>query len=71
MDGEHAALVLQLVPLLDSAEHAAERGSARTNQQLHCALLFFLQQFRKVCVDTFAPDGGQFCIRLDTILPSP
>ena len=50
VDGELAAAVLQLVPMLDSAEHAAERASLQSNQHLHCAVLFFLQQFRKVYV---------------------
>ena len=50
VDGELTAVVLQLVPMLDSAEHARERCAIKSNQHLQCAVLFFLQQFRKVCV---------------------
>lgn len=50
VDGELTAHVLQLVPLLDNAEYAQERAGVRSNQHLHCALLYFLQQFRKVYV---------------------
>ena len=48
VDGELTALVLQLIPLLDAPETSNERANLPSNQHLHCALLFFLQQFRKV-----------------------
>jgi exportin-7 len=64
VDGELTAIVLQLVPLLDNAEHAHERSALKTNQHLHCALLFFLQQFRKVYVGDQATAATKVYMKL-------
>ena len=50
VDGELTATVLELLPLLDAQEHARERCMESSNVHLQCAVLFFLQQFRKVYV---------------------
>ena len=48
VDGDLTCAVLQLLPLLDSPEYVRERSGQSSNVQLDLALLFFLQQFRKV-----------------------
>ena len=64
VDGELTAAVLQLVPMLDSTEHAHERATLPSNQHLHCAVLFFLQQFRKVYVGDQATASSKVYSRL-------
>jgi len=51
--------VLQLLPLLDAPEYVRERGGASSNVQLDLALLFFLQQFRKVYVGDQATSSSK------------
>ena len=48
VDGDLTCAVLQLLPLLDSPEYVTERSAESSNVHLDLALLFFLQQFRKV-----------------------
>ena len=50
VDAQLTCAVLQLLPLLNEAANVAERGHERPNQRLELALLFFMQQFRKVYV---------------------
>ena len=64
VDGELTAVVLQLVPLLDAPENARERCMQPSNQNLQCALLFFLQQFRKVYVGDQATASSKVYARL-------
>ena len=71
VDGELTAIVLQLVPMLDSAEHGRERSGLRSNQHLHCALLFFLQQFRKVYVGDQATASSKVYAKLQERLQLP
>lgn len=71
---------VQLVPLLDAPEHAAERARAPSNQHLHAAVLFFLQQFRKVYVGDQATASSkvrarrscaaEICLALPCLPPS-
>ena len=64
VDGELTSIVLQLVPLLDHQEHARERCGLKSNQHLQAALLFFLQQFRKVYVGDQATASSKVYSRL-------
>jgi exportin-7 len=64
VDGELTATVLQLVPLLDNPEHARERCSVPSNQHLQGAIIFFLQQFRKVYVGDQATASSKVYARL-------
>ena len=71
VDGELTSIVLQLVPMLDSAEHARERAEIPSNQHLHCAVLFFLQQFRKVYVGDQATASSKVYAKLQERLSLP
>ena len=64
VDGELTAAVLQLVPIIDAPEHAAERAAIPSNLHLHCAVLFFLQQFRKVYVGDQATASSKVYAKL-------
>jgi len=64
-------MVLQLVPLVDNAEHAVERAMQESNQHLQCALLFFLQQFRKVYVGDQATASSKVYAKLQERLSLP
>lgn len=64
VDGELTAMVLQLVPLLDAPETASERSMHPSNQHLQCAIIFFLQQFRKVYVGDQATASSKVYARL-------
>jgi len=50
VDAELTCIVLQLLQLLDSPSHVQQRRSRRSAQHLELALIFFMQQFRKVYV---------------------
>ena len=58
------SVVLQLIPLLDNPAHAAERRDAPSNARLQAAVLFFLQQFRKVYVGDQATAASKVYARL-------
>mmetsp|Transcript_7505 Transcript_7505/g.12746 ORF Transcript_7505/g.12746 Transcript_7505/m.12746 type:complete len:1077 (-) Transcript_7505:234-3464(-) len=50
VDAELTCIVLQLLSLLDAPANVQERRPHRSNQHLELALIFFMQQFRKVYV---------------------
>jgi len=50
VDAELTCIVLQLLSLLDAPANVQLRREVRSNQHLELALLFFMQQFRKVYV---------------------
>ena len=50
IDGELACVVLQLIPLIDAPETVQERRLEKSNAHLQLALVYFLQQFRKVYI---------------------
>jgi len=50
VDAELTAIVLQLLSLLDQPSHVQKRWAHRSNQHLELALIFCMQQFRKVYV---------------------
>ena len=64
VDGELTAVVLQLLPMIDAPEPARERCLQPSNQHLQCAVLFFLQQFRKVYVGDQATASTKVYSRL-------
>ena len=64
VDGDLTCAVLQLLPLLDSPEYVRERSGESSNVQLDLALLFFLQQFRKVYVGDQATSSSKVYTRL-------
>ena len=59
VDGDLTCAVLQLLPLLDSPEYVRERSGEQSNVQLDLAVLFFLQQFRKVYVGDQATSSSK------------
>ena len=59
VDGDLTCAVLQLLPLLDSPEYVTERSAESSNVHLDLALLFFLQQFRKVYVGDQATSSSK------------
>ena len=56
--------MLQLLSLLDSPEYVTERSAESSNVHLDLALLFFLQQFRKVYVGDQATSSSKVYTRL-------
>jgi len=48
VDAELTCIVLQLLSLLDAPANVQLRREHRSNQHLELALIFFMQQFRKV-----------------------
>lgn len=64
IDGELTSVVLQLIPLIDDPDVARERCNCPSNQHLQSAVLFFLQQFRKVYVGDQATASTKVYSRL-------
>lgn len=64
VDGDLTCAVLQLLPLLDNPEYVHERRLEESNVHLDLAVLFFLQQFRKVYVGEQATSSSKVYVRL-------
>ena len=64
IDGELACVVLQLIPLIDAPETVQERRLEKSNAHLQLALVYFLQQFRKVYIGDQATASSKVYLRL-------
>ena len=65
VDGELTAAVLQLLPLIDSPANVQERRLEPSHQYLDMAIIFFMQQFRKVYVGDQATTSSKVYVRLE------
>eukprot|EP00966_Prymnesium_polylepis_P208080 4819954-Prymnesium_polylepis.1 len=59
VDGDLTTAVLQLLQLTDSPQYVALRRDHRSSQYLNLAILFFMQQFRKVYVGDQATSSSK------------
>ncbi|KAL1520643.1 hypothetical protein AB1Y20_022216 [Prymnesium parvum] len=65
VDGDLTAAVLQLLTLSDSAQCVHSRRDHMSHQHLNLAIIFFMQQFRKVYVGDQATSSSKVYSRLD------
>lgn len=65
VDGELATAVLQLLPLIDAPSNLQERRLEPSNRHLDIAVIFFLQQFRKVYIGDQAASSSKVYVCLE------